>query len=267
MRAMISTPFLAQKKPRKHRKATPPVRVPRKHHASRQRPRIRDRTAHVRPSPYKMSPRAAPGPNPPTPRFLPFVARAPATRRRRRAPRRRGRRPLHRPRAAPTWSLPGTDRYADPLTWFDRLDLWSPNLGSIWSVDFGDFILGFDRWRRRGSWRSWRTCRRTHPPPAAQVICSLALVCVQILRNCAAIAMYASSLCAWVVDWCLFLRLVIDAVRALVTCIGRMSCFAGLFCREPWFGYFIMLILIFCVADSALCGCAYMFRKLLNFMK
>ncbi|XBI59802.1 hypothetical protein VPH35_040813 [Triticum aestivum] len=51
--------FLFPSPPEKHRKGGESVRVQRKHHASRGRPSIRDRTAEAAPPPYIMRPRPA----------------------------------------------------------------------------------------------------------------------------------------------------------------------------------------------------------------
>lgn len=74
--------FFLKKKYVKHRKANP-VRVQRKQHASRRRTRIPDRTVHVRPTPYKTSPRASP-PKSPDSSLPPVCGLALTTRRRRR---------------------------------------------------------------------------------------------------------------------------------------------------------------------------------------
>lgn len=260
-RAMIFHPFSCAKETRKAPKGE---RVPRKYHASRRRPRIRDRTAHAGPSPYKTTPRAPPSQIlrllassrswPELPRHAVAAARLGEEREAAAAPT-----PRH-PRLIP----PGTDRY-DPHPWFDRVDLWSPTYPRFDLIcGFWGFCLGFDRWRRRGSWRSWRTCRRTRPPPAAQVICLLysSVVCVQILRNCVAIAMYASALCDWVVDWCLFVSLACDWRRyssSYLYWLHVMSCFDGLLWNldNPGFNIIYVPILQYY---------AYMFRELLKFM-
>lgn len=207
--------FRKKRNPESTERRTPPVRVPRKHHASRRRPRIRYRTAHARPSPYKTTPRTHPSqiprllassrlwPEPP--RHAVAAARLGEEREAAAAPI-----PRH-PRLIP----PGTDRYADPprLIRFVRSVEPYPRFDLI--CGFWGICLGFDRWRRRGSWRSWRTCRRTRPPPAVQVISSLALWFVS--RSCGIVLRLRCTRRPYVLDWCLLPRLVIDAVRALVT--------------------------------------------------
>jgi hypothetical protein len=151
-------PFFPGKKPGKHWKANT-VRVQLKHHASRRRTRISDRTVHICPRPYKTYPELTHPNSPSSPRFLPFVAE-PSGQAVAAAPT-----PNH-----PAGPLPDlVDRYValEPLS----VILSGECLVLIYEFILG--ILGFDPWRRRGSWRSWRTCRRTRPRHAAQVICSL----------------------------------------------------------------------------------------------